>query len=138
VRGGPWTRRTKSPVPHEGGAYFYSSNVSGELRQDVPLKKHLRKTRQGALRLVFEGYVRSWKTGHDAARIVVEYLGKKKERVLLSFDTGETSYGRWRKVLYRSTAPAEAHFVRVRLISRKVYGKNCDGYFDALSLRAVK
>ncbi len=141
VAGSGWTTRTSDPEPKEGTDYFFAGDGPlGELSQDVDVSEYAAAIKAGRQEFRFEGYVRSWdQSPADSARIILEYRGRNNELVLGALDSGEiTDTANWRRVSDRRFAPAGTGWIRVRLVSTRYNGSNNDGYFDALSLRAVE
>lgn len=140
IVGKTWGYRNENPAPQEGNAYFFSgATANAELRQDVNVSKYLSVIRKGQQAFEFEGYVSSWKSALDTSRIIVEFLDRSKRKVLDSFDSGEhKSPMRWDKIQFQKIAPKNTYYIRVRLITKRNEGKNNDGYFDNLSLKAIQ
>ncbi len=140
VAGNTWTHRTDNPSPKDGTSYFSAgASKDAELQQDVDVSSYRAEIFRGRQKFRFDGYVSSWKTAMDTSRIIVEFLDKSKRRVLDSYDSGERkSAMTWKRITHEQVAPRSTFFIRVRLIARRHDGKNNDGYFDALSLKAVK
>lgn len=140
VVGTNWTKRSSDPSPFEGGAYFFAgAEAHAELRQDVDVSSYETTIAAGTQQFVFEGYVRSWnQSPADTSRIIIEYRDKANTRVLTSFDSGEiVNTSSWQLVSDTRAALIETAWIRVRLISTRTAGGNNDGYYDALSLRAL-
>ena len=139
VSGNTWTQRIEDPSPKEGDVYFFAGAMAvAELKQDVDVAAYRSGIERGRQKFKFSGYVSSWR-GADATRIVIEYLDKSKKQVLDSYDSGERkSSAKWKRIQHEQAAPKDTYFIRVRLIAKRYDGANNDGYFDALSLKAVR
>lgn len=140
VTGTGWTRRTSSPSPFSGAAYFHAGGVAvAELAQDVDVSTYAPVIDEGIQRFSFEGFVRSAAEAIvDTARIVVEYRNQTNTAVLGSWDSGEIAHTTsWRRIGDLRFAPVGTRFVRVRLATTRRSGSTADGFFDALSLRSI-
>jgi len=138
--GANWTRRTATPAPFSGSAYFFPGavpvGISAELRQDVSISAYQSNIDSGTQRFHFEGYVRSLAGDTDTSRIVVEYLDSSNF-VLSAFDSGQIeNLTVWQQVKDSRIAPAGARTIRVRLLAINTGGPNSNTFFDALSLNA--
>ena len=140
VQGDDWTRRSTTPAPLAGSAYFFAGATSqAELRQDVDVSGYAAYIDNGIQRFTFEGFVRSTEEATpDAARIVIEYRDAANATVLANFDSGEIArVDAWQQVAELTAVPPGTRIVRVRLISRRMGGTSNNAYFDALSLRSL-
>ncbi|HEX3529651.1 MAG TPA: CARDB domain-containing protein [Thermoanaerobaculia bacterium] len=144
IQGTSWQRKTSSPPPAEGAAYFWAGKVQfAELAQDVNVSAYASRIQAGGQRFEFKGSLRSLnESPADTARFVVEYRDAANQVVLDAFDTGDVASPQgWQQVVDRRPAPAGTGWIRVRLLSTRFTagsdGSN-DGYFDALSLRSLR
>ncbi|MFO0843473.1 MAG: protein kinase [Gemmataceae bacterium] len=135
---GEWTSRAANPAPHEGKAYFFAGECPrGELQQVVDLSRYAREADDGRLGVTFEGYVATYpQRKSDTSQVVIDYLDAGKAH-LTSFTSAEVaSETGWQKVADSRVVPKGTRWARVRLISVRHDGKNNDGYFDGLWLKA--
>ncbi len=144
IQGASWQRKTSSPPPAEGTAYFWAGKVQlAELAQDVNVSAYASRIQAGGQLFEFKGSLRSLnESPADTARFVVEYRDTANHVVLDAFDTGDVASPLgWQQVVDRRPAPAGTGWIRVRLLSTRFTagtdGSN-DGYFDALSLRSLR
>jgi hypothetical protein len=141
AQGTQWQTRKTIPAPVEGNSYFYAGSGSrAELVQVVDVSAYAGRIAAGTQRFAFEGFVRSAdeQPSSDTSRIIVESLDANSV-VLDAFDSGQiASPLEWRAVSDTRTAPAGTVRLRVRLIADRFQGTSLDGYFDGLSLRALR
>ncbi len=139
IEGTEWTRGTKSPTPHSGGAFFDPGNVAvGEIVQDVDVTPFAELVDLGVQRFLFEGFVRSSNESlPDEARIIIEYRDGAGQ-VLESFDSGTPGIvGIWEQIVDLHTAPVGTRTIRVRLLATRASGTGNDAAFDSLALRSL-
>ncbi len=144
VEGTDWQRWLSPPDPAEGEASFYAGTAGpdgfAELVQDVDLSAYAAPIADGDERFRFEGSVRTLdESPPDVARILVEYLGADGSTVLDAWDSGDVvSPAAWTEVGDERAVPPGTAFARVHLLATLFAGDTVDGFFDALSLRALR
>ena len=127
----------------DGKRYFFAGGCQeAELRQDVDVGSFAEAIDAGIQAFKFLGLMRSWnQTPPDQARILIDYLDASKTTVLEQFDSWTTAnVGDWEPTKDVRLAPKTTRWLRIRLISRRIEVPNNesnDGYFDALSLKAI-
>ncbi|MBF0198461.1 MAG: serine/threonine protein kinase, partial [Planctomycetes bacterium] len=132
VNGVHWQQVNSSPFPKSGLAFFYAGiSPVGTIEQLIPLPE---LSKQDYI-IDFQGYVRSYADSErgDTCKIFVDFLenGVKKE----GWTSKEIcSIYDWHKIMCLKKLPYKTTHIRIRLVSRRVRGKNNNGYFDDLSL----
>ena len=137
--GNKWVRGSKSPGAKQG-SYFFSAGktASAELTQTVDVSKFQKAIEAGVQKFLFEGYICTDSKAKDRPSIVIEYLDKTGSRVLYTFNSGTQSFSRWVRIRHEGFAPKATHAIRVKLLSKRYDGSNNAGFFDVLSLKAIK
>jgi len=142
ILSGNWRPETEKLgiLPKDGSCFFFSgTSAHAELRQDIDVSSYRANIFKGQQTFQFEGYVSSWSKAVDSSCIIIEYLDKNKKKPLYVYNSGEhRSPIKWVKIEHEHVAPRNTYFIRVRLIAKRYNGKHNDGYFDALSLKAVQ
>lgn len=129
-----WGQRVINPSPQQGSYYFApGAGTSPELRQDINISAVGESIDAGQLQVQFSGYVNTYGDG-DKARIIIELRDAANTTVLAQYDSGDYTGTTWLKKSATITIPAGTRNIRVRLVSTRVAGTNCDGYYDNLSL----
>jgi hypothetical protein len=142
VKGGAWFQRPGSTEPFEGKAYFSPGASDSEekavLRQDVDVSSLSADIDAGNARFEFKGRVRSYdQKNKDTSQIIVTYETGTGE-IRARFESEKYEDAKQRRLIEDArTAPKGTRRVGVRLISRRNGGKQNNGYFDDLSLRAL-
>jgi hypothetical protein len=136
---GEWTSRAANPAPQEGKAYFFAGECPrAELNQEVDLSRYAAVIDDGRLGVTFEGYVSTFPQAKaDTSQVIIEYLDAGKANVLSRYDSTAIAHeAGWHTLHDSRVVPKGTRWALVRLISVRRDGKNNDGYFDGLWLKA--
>jgi RHS repeat-associated protein len=139
VTGATWTQATAGsngfPSAQAGATYFYAgAAVTAELSQDVDVRAY-----PANAPFDFRAWLRSGsESPADTSQIILDYRNAANTQTIarLTFEANSDSSA-WQQVTDLRTLPASTGYVRIRLIATRNSGTTNDGYFDAISLRAV-
>ncbi|MCH9680646.1 MAG: hypothetical protein K0V04_04360 [Deltaproteobacteria bacterium] len=127
-------------VPYEGTSFISADtgpdNAPFSLEQDIEVDAWADLIDQGQMRFSFRGYTRSLSTDNDEYRIHVRYLDDDGTN-MQQWNTGWQTTDDWVPRQDTRFAPVGTRTIQVDLGCRKQGGTYCDGFFDALELRAV-
>lgn len=126
-------------TPQEGSNFIVAAggpnNEAFRLRQDVAADAWAATIDAGAMRFAFSGFARSLEFNNDEIRFRIFYRdggGANLETWTMDW----TSTNAWTQFDESRIVPAGTRTIRVEANCRKAAGSFCDGYFDALDLRA--
>ncbi|HKQ04260.1 MAG TPA: LamG-like jellyroll fold domain-containing protein, partial [Blastocatellia bacterium] len=139
VVGSSWTQATAGaggfPAAQSGATYFYAGQTaSAELSQDVDVRAYPANTQ-----FDFRAWLRSGnETPADSSQIILDYRNAANTQTIARLTIeANTASSDWQQVTDLRALPAGTGYVRIRLIATRNSGTSNDGYFDAISLRAV-
>ena len=137
VGGGSWTTENFL-TPQEGSAFISGAggpnNEAYRLRQDVAVDTWASTIDAGAMRFSFDGFARAFNVNNDEYRFRIFYRDGGSNLETWTMDW--TSVAAWTQYDESRIVPAGTRTIRVELNCRKARGDFCDGYFDAMDLRA--
>jgi RHS repeat-associated protein len=139
VTGASWTQATAGaggfPAAQAGATYFYAgTTATAELSQDVDVRAYPAGTQ-----FDFRAWLRSGnESPADSSQIILDYRNAANTQTIahLTFEAN-TDPSAWQQANDLRALPAGTGYVRIRLIATRNSGTGNDGYFDAISLRAV-
>jgi hypothetical protein len=145
---GKWVAMEGDSLHHDfgyadsGKYYFFAGYGSvGILQQEVDLMRYAKDIDGGKMKLVLSGFERSLDQGpvSDEGMLKVQCLDATKNKVLYNDSTDTLmSKGKWKAIVDTFLAPKFTRFVSVRLVAIRHVGGDNDGYFDNISLVAIR
>ncbi|HJQ24187.1 MAG TPA: PKD domain-containing protein, partial [Blastocatellia bacterium] len=139
VVGNGWTQATAGaggfPAAQSGATYFYAgATATAELNQDVDVRAYPANTQ-----FDFRAWLRSGnETPADSSQVILDYRNTANTQTIARLTIEpNTASSDWQQVTDLRALPAGTGYVRIRLIATRNSGTTNDGYFDAISLRAV-
>lgn len=129
---GRWTQRNRSPLPHQGKAYFFPGVVlHGELYQDIDISRYQWLTDLGLMTSRYSAFMRVFpQRPPDQSREVVEFRNIDSAIVDSFASVSCDSTNVWMRFADKRTIPKSTRTIRVRLLSDRFNGSNNDGYHD--------
>jgi hypothetical protein len=125
-----------------GKYYFFAGYGSvGILQQEVDLMQYAKVIDDGKMKLVLSGFERSLDQGpvSDEGMLKLRCMDATKNKILFKDSTDTLmSKGKWKAIVDTFLPPKSTRFVSVQLVAIRHVGGDNDGYFDNISLVAIR
>jgi hypothetical protein len=145
---GKWVALEGDSLHHDfgyadsGKYYFFAGFGSvGILQQEVDLMRYANDIDAGKMKLVLNGFERSLDQGplSDEGMLNVQCLDASKNKILYNDSTDTLmSKDKWKAIVDTFLPPKFTRFVNVQLVAIRHVGGDNDGYFDNISLFAIR